>query len=78
VETVRRFAPRLVNVHLEGMNRAAHDHLPPWEGDLDVRAVWRTLGEVEYAGAATFELSRHSHAAVEIARQALAFLTVPA
>jgi sugar phosphate isomerase/epimerase len=77
-ETVRRFAPRLVNVHLEGMNRAAHDHLLPWEGDLDVRGVWRTLGEVAYAGPATFELSRHSHAAVEVARRAFAFLTEPA
>jgi L-ribulose-5-phosphate 3-epimerase len=75
VETVRRFAPRLVNVHLEGMNRDSHDHLLPWEGDLDLHAVWRTLAEVAYPGPATFELSRHSHAAVEVARRAFAFLT---
>jgi L-ribulose-5-phosphate 3-epimerase len=72
--TVRRFAKQIVNVHLEGMNRAVHDHLPPWEGDLDVRGVWRALGAVGYAGPATFELSRHSHAAVETARRAFAFL----
>jgi L-ribulose-5-phosphate 3-epimerase len=74
LEAVRRFAPRLVNVHLEGMSRAAHDHLVPWEGDLDVRGAWRVLGEVEYAGPATFELSRHSHAAVDVARRAFEFL----
>jgi len=74
VATVQRFASALVNVHLEGMSRTAHDHLPPWEGDLDVRAAWRALEEAGYAGPATFELSRHSHAAVEIARRAFEFL----
>jgi L-ribulose-5-phosphate 3-epimerase len=77
VETVGRYAGLLRNVHLEGMSRAVHDHLPPWEGDLDVRAVWQALGAAGYAGAATFELSRHSHAAVETARRAFAFLTDP-
>jgi L-ribulose-5-phosphate 3-epimerase len=72
-DVVRRFAPHLVNVHLEGMTRLEHDHLPPWEGDLDVGAVLRTLVEIGYDGPATFELSRHSHAAVEVARRSFAF-----
>jgi sugar phosphate isomerase/epimerase len=71
--TVRRHAARLVNVHLEGMRRPVHDHLLPWEGDMDLRAVLAALDEVGYAGPATFELSRHSHAAVEVARAALAY-----
>ncbi|HWM88707.1 MAG TPA: sugar phosphate isomerase/epimerase [Kofleriaceae bacterium] len=73
VETVRRHAARIVNVHLEGMKRPVHDHLLPWDGDMDLRAVLAALDEVGYAGPATFELSRHSHAAVEVARAALAF-----
>jgi sugar phosphate isomerase/epimerase len=73
-ETIRRFAQHIVNVHLEGMNRAAHDHLVPWEGDMDVKAVVRTLEAVGYTGPATFELSRHSHVAVETARRALEFV----
>jgi len=73
-KTVARFAPAIVNVHLEGMRRAAHDHLPPWEGDMDVLAVWRALAAAGYTGPATYELSRHSHAAVETARRAFAFL----
>jgi sugar phosphate isomerase/epimerase len=74
IETVRRHAARIANVHLEGMKRPVHDHLAPWEGDLDLRAVLRALDEVGYAGPATFELSRHSHAAVDIARRALEFI----
>jgi L-ribulose-5-phosphate 3-epimerase len=71
--TVRRFAPMLANVHLEGMQRPVHDHLLPWEGDMDLREVLRTLDAVGYAGPATYELSRHSHDAVEVARKAFAF-----
>lgn len=73
--TVRRHARWLRNVHLEGMRRPVHDHLAPWEGDLDLAAVMTALREVGYAGPATFELSRHSHAAVDTARRALAYLT---
>lgn len=68
--TVRAWAGDVVNVHVEGMWRGAHDHLVPWEGDLDVRAVLGTLAEVGFAGPACFELSRHSHDAVRIARRA--------
>lgn len=71
--TVRRYAAQLVNAHLEGMRRPVHDHLLPWEGDMDLRAALAALDEVGYAGPATFELSRHSHAAVDTARAALAF-----
>ena len=71
--TVERYAARLVNVHLEGMRRPVHDHLLPWEGDLDLRGVLAALERAGYAGPATFELSRHSHAAVDVARAALAF-----
>ena len=71
--TVRRFAPLVANVQLEGMLRPRHDHLLPWEGDMDLPAVMRALADVGYAGPACFELSRHSHDAVEIARRAFAF-----
>ena len=70
-DTVRRYGDKLANVHLEGMRRPVHDHLAPWEGDLDLGAVVAALREVGYAGPATFELSRHSHAAVDTARRAI-------
>jgi sugar phosphate isomerase/epimerase len=75
IDVVLRFRDRIVNVHVEGMNRARHDHLPPWEGDMDVRAVVSALEAVGYAGPATLELSRSSHAAVDTARRAYEFLT---
>lgn len=73
VATVRKHADRIANVHLEGMNKAAHDHLEPGQGDMDLAAVVRELLAVDYAGPATLELSRHSHNAVVVATRAMEF-----
>ena len=40
---------------------------------MDLGAVLRALVEVGYTGPATYELSRHSHDAVEVARKAFTF-----
>jgi L-ribulose-5-phosphate 3-epimerase len=72
--TVRAFAGEIANVHVEGMRKGLHDHLVPWEGDLDVRGAIATLRDVGYAGPATLELSRHSHDAVRVAKRAFEFL----
>ena len=73
--TVRAWAADIVNVHVEGMRKTEHDHLVPWEGDLDVRAVLATLAGTGYRGPACFELSRHSHDAVRTARRAFEFVS---
>jgi sugar phosphate isomerase/epimerase len=70
---ITRVARHTVNVHLEGMRRPVHDHLVPWEGDLDLGAAIAALRATGYAGPATLELSRHSHDAVRIAGQARAY-----
>ena len=72
--TIRAWAEQIVNVHVEGMRKPAHDHLVPWEGDLDVRSALRVLRDVGYAGPATLELSRHSHDAARVARAAAEYL----
>jgi sugar phosphate isomerase/epimerase len=67
----------LWNVHIEDMRRGVHDHLMFGEGEIDFGPVLRTLEEIGYEGGVHVELSRHSHNAVETARQALAFLRGP-
>lgn len=74
-EHIDRWRDRLFNVHFEDMRRGVHEHLPPGEGEMDLRAILRELQEVNYAGGVHLELSRHSHDAVRTARQAFAFLT---
>ncbi len=71
---LRRWQSLLRNVHIEDMRRGVHDHLMFGEGEIDFEPVVRTLEEIGYRGGIHVELSRHSHDAVESARQALAFL----
>ncbi len=71
---LRRWRDRLWNVHIEDMRRGVHEHLMFGEGEIDFGPVLRTLEEIGYTGGVHVELSRHSHDAVETARQALAFL----
>ncbi len=73
-EAVRRFAPHLGTVAVEGMARGVHEHLPLEEGDVDLPAVLAALVEVGYERLVTLELSRDSHRAHEMVPRALATL----
>ena len=71
---VRRFAGRLVNVHLEDMRAGVHEHLMFGEGQIDFPPVLQALADVGYQGGVHVELSRHSHEGPSAARRAYAFL----
>ena len=71
---IRRWAPRLVNVHMEDMRRGVHEHLMFGEGEIDFPALIQTLADVGYSGGLHAELSRHSHEAPAAARRTMAFL----
>jgi sugar phosphate isomerase/epimerase len=73
-DQLRKWRHLLRNVHVEDMRRGVHDHLMFGEGEIDFGPVLGALEEIGYAGGVHVELSRHSHNAVETARQALAFL----
>ena len=68
---IRRFAPRLVNVHLEDMRAGRHEHLMFGEGEIDFPPIFRALAEVGYSGGVHVELSRHSHEGPSAARRAM-------
>ena len=71
---VRRWASRLVNVHLEDMRRGVHEHLMFGQGEIDFPPVFEALSGVGYQGGVHVELSRHSHEAPTAARRAFEFL----
>ena len=75
-DVIRRWAPRLVNVHIEDMRRGVHEHLMFGEGEIDFPPVLQALAEVGYTGGVYVELSRHSHEGPEAARRAFRFLSV--
>ena len=56
------------------MRAGVHEHLMFGEGEIDFPPVIAALAATGYRGGLHVELSRHSHAAVDAARQAFAFL----
>jgi len=73
-EHLHQWREWLWNVHIEDMRRGVHDHLMFGEGEIDFTEVLGGLQEIGYAGGVHVELSRHSHNAVETAKNAIAFL----
>ena len=73
-EVIRRWASRLVNVHLEDMRAGVHEHLMFGAGEIEFPPVLHALAEVSYPGGVHVELSRHSHQAPQAARRAFEFL----
>ena len=74
-DAIRRWGPRLVNVHVEDMCRGVHEHLMFGEGEIDFPPVLHALAEVGYAGGVYVELPRHNHEGPEAARRAFRFLS---
>jgi L-ribulose-5-phosphate 3-epimerase len=73
-DAIRRYAAALRNVHLDDTRDGVHEHRQIGEGDIDWADVMRALDESAFSAIASVELSRHSHAAPEAARTALAAL----
>jgi sugar phosphate isomerase/epimerase len=74
VPAIRRWAPRLVNVHIEDMRAGVHEHLMFGEGEIDFPPVIAALADAGYDGGVHVELSRHSHDGPNAARQSMEFL----
>jgi sugar phosphate isomerase/epimerase len=75
LETIRRWGPRLVNVHIEDMRPGVHEHLMFGDGQVDFPLVLAAFSEARYSGGLHVELSRHSHEGPEAARHAYQYLT---
>ena len=70
-----RWAPRILNLHIEDMVRGVHEHLMFGAGTMDFPAVFKALHEIHYSRGVHVELSRHSHAAALAVRTAIQFLS---
>lgn len=74
LEHALRWRELIWNIHIEDMRRGVHEHLMFGEGEMDFASVFGALREIGYRGPVHVELPRHSHNAVEVAREARDFL----
>ena len=73
-ECIRKFKDDIRNVHIEDMRKGVHDHLFFGEGEIDFSEVIQAFKDISYSGLVNVELSRHSHDAVNVARQSYGYL----
>jgi L-ribulose-5-phosphate 3-epimerase len=71
---LRRWRPRILNIHIEDMARGVHEHLMFGEGTMEFPPIFAALHEIGYDRGLHVELSRHSHMAAEAVRLAAEFL----
>ncbi len=71
---LRRWGPRILNIHVEDMIQGVHEHLMFGEGTINFSPIFAALRQIEYGHGVHVELSRHSHAAVEAVSASRRFL----
>jgi L-ribulose-5-phosphate 3-epimerase len=71
---LRRWGPRIRNLHVEDMVQGTHEHLMFGQGTMDFPPIFEALRAIGYQGGIHAELSRHSHMAVEAVRASAVFL----
>lgn len=73
-DVVRKFGRRIEHVHLEDIRNRTHFHLPPGEGQINLRAVMDALKEIGYDGWVTIELYPFQQKAPEVARRSFEYI----
>ncbi len=62
----------IVHAHLENMAKGVHNHLVPWEGDMDLKAYLTKLRELGFDGNASLDVYQYDYEAV--AEESVAYL----
>src|SRR4029450_6302842 len=75
VELIRRYADRIVYVHLKDFTAEPFAFLPLGRGDVDFEAILDGLEAAGYDGWITVELDEYGGAPVDAARQSLKYLS---
>jgi sugar phosphate isomerase/epimerase len=73
-ECIRKFRKEIKNIHFEDMKKQAHQHLLFGEGKIHFGDIFKALKVISYTGLLNVELIRHSHDAVNVAKQAYQYL----
>jgi len=61
---IRASAPYILQCHVENMATGVHNHLVPWEGDMDLPAYIDTLREIGFDGGLGLDLYQYEYADV--------------
>lgn len=64
MKAIEQSAPYILQCHIENMARGVHDHLVPWEGDMNLPEYIAKLREVGFNGGLGLDLYHYEYADV--------------
>lgn len=72
LKSIEECGSRIVHAHLDNMKQGVHNHLVPYEGDMDMKAYLRALRSAGFDGTASLDVYQYDYEAV--APKSLAYL----
>jgi protein FrlC len=73
-ETIKRFADKIWNIHLEDIREHKHYHLIPGEGNMNFQEIFDALESIGYERFVTLELYSYPDSPDDAARRSLSHL----
>ena len=64
IEAIHKVGKKIAHCHIENMKAGVHDHLLPYEGDMDLKIYLQALSDVGFKGGMALDLYRHDYEAV--------------
>jgi sugar phosphate isomerase/epimerase len=72
LQSIRQVGTKIVHCHIENMATGIHNHLLPYEGDMNLTEYLETLAEIGFAGSLALDL--YSYDYEEIAEKSISYL----
>ena len=64
LEAIAKCGNKIVHVHIENMEKDRHNHLVPYEGDMDLAAYFKQLLKAGFDGTASLDLYQYDYESV--------------
>ncbi len=70
--SIRACGELIVHGHLENMETGVHNHLVPWEGDMDLEAYARAMRDIGFDGNASLDVYQYDYE--QVAPESIGYL----
>ena len=64
IQSIHQVGKKVAHCHIENMKAGVHNHLLPYEGDMDLADYLKALAEVGFEGGLALDLYKHDYEAV--------------
>jgi len=72
LDDIKKVGGKVAHCHIENMAKDVHNHLLPWEGDMDLKAYIDTLRDIGFDGPLALDLYRDNY--MEVAKSCFEYI----